>query len=500
MRRRLVICCVLVVVVVKANQFDTILPSYLNPCHSAGYSDDAALLPDEALDLNHDQEEKEKKKAGNDESKARERRGAVAGVWRLWDHAVIPYEIDASFTGYQRALFMNAFRQWEERTCLSFVPKEPVHDNWIIITKGDCGCSSFVGNKRLGGQGLSIGRGCDKFGIILHELGHTIGYWHEQSRPDRDEYVLVKLDNVAAGRGYNFNRQPEYEIDSRGEPYDFNSIMHYSSHQFSKNRGAQTIIPRPSAKMFIGQRVALSDGDVRQTKKMYRCPKCGETLQNSKGRFTTPMKKYAGMVCQWRIHVSPGEKVTFNITSMFIPKSSSAKSSVCAKGYVEVRDGYWKKSPLIGRYCGFKIPPPFTSTGNRVWIEFKILTDIGAVDMQYDVVCGGELTAEEGMLTSPNYPGFYKSNKECYWSITLDKEWRILIRFEVFEIELSDNCEFDYLLIKDGCRLDSPILGRFCGGTIPDDIVSSSNEICLSFASDDSVHKQGFVFHYNKVV
>lgn len=50
-----------------------------------------------------------------------------------------------------------------------------------------------------GPQLLSIGPGCDKKGIIMHELMHAAGFWHEQSRTDRNKYVEILWENVAKG-------------------------------------------------------------------------------------------------------------------------------------------------------------------------------------------------------------------------------------------------------------------------------------------------------------
>lgn len=62
-------------------------------------------------------------------------------------------------------------------------------------------CWSSVGQQisKPGPQLLSVGPGCDKKGIIMHELMHALGFWHEQSRTDRNKYVEVLWENVGKG-------------------------------------------------------------------------------------------------------------------------------------------------------------------------------------------------------------------------------------------------------------------------------------------------------------
>ncbi len=63
--------------------------------------------------------------------------------------------------------------------------------NWEIIS-----CWSYVGMLNRGMQEVSLDNGCMVNGIVIHELMHTAGFWHEHMRPDRNTYVRINLNNV----------------------------------------------------------------------------------------------------------------------------------------------------------------------------------------------------------------------------------------------------------------------------------------------------------------
>lgn len=96
-------------------------------------------------------------------------------------------------------------------------------------------CCSFVGRRGNGAQAISIGKNCDKFGIVVHELGHVVGFWHEHTRPDRENHVVIEKSNIMTGQEYNFNKLTEEDVNSLGLPYDYDSIMHYARNTFSKS-------------------------------------------------------------------------------------------------------------------------------------------------------------------------------------------------------------------------------------------------------------------------
>ncbi|XP_063851508.1 protein tolkin-like [Scylla paramamosain] len=432
--------------------------------------------------------------------KARARRAATARKERVWDFGVIPYMIDSNFTGADKGLFKRAMRHWEKFTCIRFVEKTDEHPNYIIFTQRECGCCSFVGKRGNGPQALSIGKNCDKFGIVVHELGHVVGFWHEHTRPDRDNHVVIIRENIQAGQDYNFNKLTAEEVNSLGLRYDFNSIMHYARATFAMATHLDTIRPRPEpnhAKLpEIGQRIRLSEGDIAQTNLLYKCPKCGRTYQESSAVFSSPSYVNSapppgGEKCEWRITATHGEAIVLNITSMDIFKSDG-----CSTDFLEVRDGYWHKSPSLGRFCGsLRLPKRIVSTGSRMLISYVTSVNQNGhrgFTASYEAVCGGDLTMEQGHLESPNYPDDYGSNKECVWRITVPEGHQVALRFHSFEIEEHDDCVYDYLDIRDGHEENSTLIGVFCGYKIPSDIKSVSNKMRIKFVTDGSVQKAGF--------
>ena len=69
----------------------------------------------------------------------RSRRAATARKERIWDFGVIPYEIDANFSGAHKALFKQAMRHWENFTCVKFVERTADHPHFIVFTERACG-------------------------------------------------------------------------------------------------------------------------------------------------------------------------------------------------------------------------------------------------------------------------------------------------------------------------------------------------------------------------
>jgi hypothetical protein len=103
-------------------------------------------------------------------------------------------------------------------------------------------------------------------GSTIHEIGHAVGLFHEQTRHDRDNYVKILFENVEPEDRFNFEKH-SLVVGTDTGPYDFNSIMHYGPKAFSAN-GKDTIVA-VDGRTFREQRDGLSEGDLAGVRAMY---------------------------------------------------------------------------------------------------------------------------------------------------------------------------------------------------------------------------------------
>jgi hypothetical protein len=92
-------------------------------------------------------------------------------------------------------------------------------------------CEAFEG--RVGGEQVVGGSGSCTVATILHEMGHTVGVWHEQTRSDRNTYVNVNYGAVIKASRSNFDQL--LDNDQNLTLYDYASIMEYPAFSFSRN-------------------------------------------------------------------------------------------------------------------------------------------------------------------------------------------------------------------------------------------------------------------------
>jgi hypothetical protein len=191
----------------------------------------------------------------------------IAGSQFRWPNCTIPYQIADDLPSEERVT--EAISHWETNTSYRFVLRTPDNEaqfpDWVEFVPGG-GCSSFVG-RQGGRQTVTLGSGCTT-GNTIHEIGHVVGLWHEQSREDRDAFVTIQWANIMPAAINNF-AQHITDGDDVGA-YDYGSIMHYPRNAFTAN-GQDTIIPAdPGAN--IGQRTGLSAGDIAAANSLCAAP------------------------------------------------------------------------------------------------------------------------------------------------------------------------------------------------------------------------------------
>jgi hypothetical protein len=193
--------------------------------------------------------------------------------------STVPYDFAANVNATNQQAAINAMNAISARVGVTFVPHTTQAD-WIRFN-----ASSF-NNSPIGPQGGMQIINITSWGnqiIIVHEIYHSLGFWHEQSSPVRDTYVTINSGNICGasstpGDPCNAN-VCQLCADSGGNfiscafnfniangagvwgPYDFDSFMHYGRTAFSCN-GGDTITVKPpwnsTWQNAIGQRTHFS--------------------------------------------------------------------------------------------------------------------------------------------------------------------------------------------------------------------------------------------------
>lgn len=228
------------------------------------YEGDIDLSPDDNVDLRN---------SGDVDAaqNIRRKRNAARDRKRLWVTRLIPYEYDSQLPDSFKPTIQEAIAEYENKTCVTFVQRTT--EELFIRFVHEKGCWSAVGRQywMTGlGQPLSLGPGCNHKGTIIHEIMHALGFWHEQSRPDRNLYVEVLWENIQDGEEHNFNKYSRSDIDQLKIPYDFDSVMHYGRKSFTKN-GLDTIRSILNPSRDLGQRNGLTDFDIHEINALYDC-------------------------------------------------------------------------------------------------------------------------------------------------------------------------------------------------------------------------------------
>lgn len=188
-----------------------------------------------------------------------------------WPWGRIPYCVNANVQ--DRTNIDAAIAHWEMYTSISFVEITQKTGDYVEFVQTADSNNSYVG--KIGGrQEIQLAYPIKK-GVVIHEIGHTVGLYHEHARSDRDDYVTIIPDNIIPEKLHNFQK-----YTAIGDPgldigyFDFNSIMMYPSWAFSIETTSltyPTIVDKEGHYIFLDAQ-SLSWEDVQGIKVLYGPP------------------------------------------------------------------------------------------------------------------------------------------------------------------------------------------------------------------------------------
>ena len=308
-------------------------------------------------------------------------RKAVPDSSLYWPNGEIAYMYHESITQDEMNVIEAAMQHWRQNTCLTFRPHRAGDLAFVRFRSDTQGCWSLVGrqiNSPNGygqGQDVSIGPGCANLNVVVHEIGHVVGFFHEQSRSDRDQHIEIVWSNVLPGYGLQFRKENDVSYNI---PYDLTSTMQYPQWAFSKEifEKSTIVAKNPAYQRFLNKNYPLSFRDRLLANQMYSCTaSCSSAGSCNNGGYMRPTGGGAGGIF----------------------------------------DG--------ASQCACDCPPNFTGPSCETPLRS---------DYYEELSCGGQVT-KAGLIETPDYPQRTRPGQSCIWDIRAPTGHRVSIKFKGFE-------------------------------------------------------------------
>merc|ERR1719431_447429 len=339
------------------------------------------------------EEQLEELEAKGDRNKEKTPKFGIAWLENHWPNNIVPYVIDAAFSTSERAIIAQGIQHIHDNSCVRFVARNGEYD-YLDIWNGTGGCYAIIPYRT--GQGRhQIGleqTGFVTMKVVVHELLHSLGIKHEQSRPDRDSYITMVWSNINANGGGQFFRDiwkgdsspparcteqniagtdysncySGWQVEACGVPgdaghqgYDYYSIMHYRLNSFAINASENVMIPTDPAITYTGN-TELSAMNKTKLQCMYNCD--GTSYSGCGGHQTGDSGSLdAGDddSCDWLIIVEDGFAIEITVTEF----------DVDCSGKLQIYNGE-DDSGVPMEYCNDNPATLVTSADNKLYIKW----------------------------------------------------------------------------------------------------------------------------------
>lgn len=186
------------------------------------------------------------------------------GFAKRWIGGDVYYAIANDVPNQSRII--NAIAHWQAYTPIRFHQRVNQTD-YVEFRRTEVSGLAESNIGRVGGKQYITLSDDVSWYAVAHEIGHTVGLYHEQSRKDRDNYVTINWNNLPTSQEVRINYQQFSDLTNHGV-FDFNSLMMYSSFDFAIDPSIPTMTKK-NGSVFLGG-FNLSAGDIAGVRYLYR--------------------------------------------------------------------------------------------------------------------------------------------------------------------------------------------------------------------------------------
>lgn len=231
-------------------------------------------------------------------------RGAVRAdqAQFYWPNGRIAYSFNSNFEEYEQYAIA-AMDSIAAATGLVFYPKTANTSDYIYFYHSSSGNNSYIGMQ--GGRQVINIKNATNISVIMHEVLHSLGIFHEHSRTDRDDYITINFNNIKQEKQFAFKKYTENQYTGYNTgPFDFNSLMLYdgiiTDPNFVINPSEYTITVKDTGRPTVSG-TTLSAGDIEAIQSIYGPPY--HRLETTVDRVVEDFESYYEERYQAWVHV-----------------------------------------------------------------------------------------------------------------------------------------------------------------------------------------------------
>lgn len=158
---------------------------------------------------------------------------------QIWPDAIVPYKVGPKITEDQKLSIKLIANSLRDQNIVELRPYDPKKDKaYVYFKQGSSNCYAQVGYTG-GVTQVALNEKCGEK-EIFHEIFHVIGFFHEQNRYDRDDFVKILWENIDEKHWPQFEKFskdsfPEIFQDPKKIPFTYQTLMLYGPSVFSNN-------------------------------------------------------------------------------------------------------------------------------------------------------------------------------------------------------------------------------------------------------------------------